>query len=263
MPAGNIKYFVSPGQPSFDEAVPQGQPSYETPFQEDSPNHIVINQVYMQRADFYSRPADNTRCPPEISRGAIAYFCADSARVPVGAADLLTWTRTWATKPASFIEYQQLAVQIPARGAVFRFDIGTGGGSFNWYPYLLAKSYSLPRSASILHDFFLVGTNSAGITCDYSVVTSIPALNETIYTGKDVTSLGAGPLSDDQFFGITAQNIGLFSGAVLDPNANNGGTGNLTFTASALTSGDYYVGQSTVRRYLGNIWERVSTRITI
>ena len=263
MPSGNIKYFVSPGQPSFDEAVPQGQPSYETPFQEDSPKHIIISQVYMQRGDFYSRPFDNSRCPPEISRGAVAYFCSDSPRLPVGGADIFTWTRTWASKPDSFTEYQQLAIQIPARAAVFRFDVGSAGAPFEFFPYILAKSYSLPRSAQILRDFFLIGTNSPGITCDYSVVTAIPAQNETIYSGKDVTNLGAGPIGDTQFFALTSQMVGLFSGAVLDPNADALGTGNVTFSASPLSSGNYFVGQSVIKRYLGNIWERVSTRITI
>ncbi len=255
--AGRIQYKTAPGQPSFDEEAPQGLPQIDTPFGEAEPTHEVITQVYMQRAGMYRRPAENSRAPADITRR-IAYFVTDSARVPVGVADLVTWTRTWATVPATITEYEQIAVQMPARASAYRFDIGTAGAPFNWYPSLMAKSYSLPRKATILRDFFLIGTGG-----DYATAASIPGLNETLYTGADRTSLGLGPVSDDQYFGLDPQNVGLFSGAVLDPGGSTSGSGNVTYTAGTLAAGNYYVGQSRPSRYLGNIWERTATRITL
>lgn len=257
--AGRIQYITAPGQPSFDEEVPQGHPEVENPFGEAEPTAQVITQRYMQRRAFYQRPAENSRCPATISR-AFAFFVDDSARVPLGVADLVTWTRTWATKPAEFTEYDQIAVQMPARAAAYRFDVGAAGAPFEWYPYLAAKSYSLPRRANILRKFYLVGS---GPDIDYVTPGGIPANNETIYTGADRTGLGTGPLTDDQYTSMTAQNIGYFSGAVLDPGGVTTGSGNVTYVAGALAAGTYNVGQSRLRRYLGNIWERTSTQIVL
>lgn len=264
MGAGTIRYITALGQPSFDEEVPQGQPQTENPFGEAEPTYEIITQLYWQRAGFYRRPQENDRCPPTISRR-LAYFVDDSARVPLGVADIVTWTRTWATKPAQIVEYEQIAVQMPALAACYFFDIGTAGGEFNHYPYIFAKSYSLPRRATILRDFFLIGTSRPGVVCDYAAETAIPALNETIATAPDVTSRGAGPFDNDSWTDIAtgAQNVGYFSGAIFAPPTTNPASGNVTNYATALAAGNYYVGQSVPRRLIGNIWERTATRITI
>lgn len=259
-----IRYYPGSAGISFDEEVPQGKSSIVQPFQEEDPNHFIIKQVYMQRWAYYNRPPANFRCPNEV-HSSTAYFCEDSERIPTGVADIVTWTRTFATKPSTITDYDTIAVTMPARGAVFREDIGYAGADFNWYPYLAAKSYNLPRRASIISTFFLIGADDIpnGINCDYGAPSSIPSDNETINTGRDVTTGGLGPLSNDQFFNIPAQNVGLFSGAVLEPGWSSFGTGNATYTAGQLSAGNYWIGQSLITRYIGNIWRRQSTRITL
>ena len=260
----SIRYYTGSSGKSFDNEVAQGRPLISNPMQEAQPNHYVINQVYMQRWAYYTRPPTNFRCPADI-HSSTAYFCEDSERIPTGQADIVTWTRTWATKPSQVVDYDTAAIAMPARGAAFRFDIGSAGAPFEWYPYLAAKGYNLPRRVTILYDFYLIGIDDIpnGINCDHTSPSSIPSDNETIYTGRDVTSAGTGPLSDDQYTGMTAQNVGLFSGAVLDPGGNTSGTGNTTYVASQLSAGNYWIGQSLISRYMGNIWRRRSTRITL
>lgn len=249
-----ILYLTAPGQPSFDEEVAQGQPEVENPFGEAEPTAEIYSQVYMQRAGSYRRPSENSRCPVEIARGRLAYFVDDSARVPLGVADLVTWTRTWATKPATITEYDQINVLLPARGGVYYSSI-----SPNYYPFTAGKAYTIPTRATIFRAFFLVGVVGVG---DYTSETGIPTLNETIATSADVTARGAGPFDSAEWTALTSvsQNVGIFSGAVLQP-PNPTGVGN--FVAGGLASGNYYVGQSQLRRYQGNIWERIATRITI
>jgi len=260
-----IFYKTDPSQPSFDVAVPQGQPRIETPLQEADPTHHIITQNYMTRGGSYVRPAENERCPQEIAGRLVAFFCEDSPREPVGGGELVTFNRTWATKPANVVDYDTLVVTLPSQGGVYRFDIGSAGSPFNFYPYLAVKAPSRPLLATITRTFFLIGTDNAnaGINCDYSAVTSIPALNETIYTGRDVTAGGAGPLTDAQMTSLPAQNVGYFSGAILEPAWTTTGTGDAVYVASPLAAGTYYLGNSRPRRYLGNIWERISTQITI
>lgn len=253
--------YLASGQPAFTDAVPQGSIRIEYPFGPANPDTRIISQDYIQLVGAITYPTYNSAPPTSVYSGT-AYYCHDTPRIPIGG-NLCRFTRVWASKPTQMLEYENIVVQYPARAAVYIFDVGTSGGEFDHYPYIAAKAYSLPRRAQIVRDFFLIGNNGFE---DYGSPTDIPMLNETVYTAADITGSGSGPFNNAQWDSIrgNSQNIGLFSGAVLTPSdTSNPSSGNVTRVASGLSAGTYDIGQSTLNRWMGNIWERRVTRITL
>jgi len=79
---------------SFDEMVPQGQPTVEN-LNPDNLDEVTIRQVYMCRMGAYRRPASGSLCPVEISPRILAVFTQDGPRTPTGIGDIIYFERTW------------------------------------------------------------------------------------------------------------------------------------------------------------------------
>ena len=265
-----IHFKRGPGQPTWGTAVAQGVPQVSNPLGAANKSHYVVEQLYMQLLANYTRPADNALCDLEglPFTAANAIFCDDSPRIPLGAG-LCTFTRTWATKPSSMTEYDEAILQMPARAAVRWERQSPGGISSDDYirtPYLFAKGYSRPARLHILRTFWLIGSTTES---DYASPTDIPTNNESTYSVADVTARGEGPFGKTDWDALIAsdQNIGNFSGCIrapsplTNPSLAIGAT--LTRYATELSSGNYWVGQSKLIRYLGNIWERRSSRVVL
>jgi hypothetical protein len=270
------------GLPSFDEAVPQGQPTVETPLQQSAPTHYVITQRYMQRVEAYKKPAENARMPREIlpSLGVVAYHCYDGPRTPVNGSQIITFDRVWATVPSNFIDSEQITVVAKTPSAasakvqktawsyssgisyeitVTNLGIVGGGVTSNYYGY-------------IYRDFFLVGSGGS-----YAYQSLIPVLEEPVIQYQDWSVFPVNVTMPDGKWnsaidGLPVQTVPLLSGIVSLPSISrlvpgapttgqtyeNTGTGSTQFTA-----GLYVSGVSKLARYVGNIWERRTLKVTI
>jgi hypothetical protein len=245
MAAGDIQYKTAPGQPGFEVEVPQGQPTINNPLGAREPGHIVITQVYMQRRSAYRRPNPNTLCPPEISGGALAYFCEDSERVPLGVADLVTWTRTWASVPLRHGEYSSISVIYPAYAGD---NIGVGGQQSQ------RTEFAAKTRARIDYEYFLVGASTP-----YIDENSIP-----LNSANSVTYANFSPNPPPRDL--------LAGEVVLYNNGTGGGGGGTSPTAityagwrstDAGTASSYSLiaEPSELQNYLGNIWRRATVRV--
>lgn len=251
MPDGRTLYFTNPGQPSFDEEVAQGNSTIENPLGAQEPTFTVIRQTYIQRASFYKRPTENARCPSDISRK-IAYFCDDSPRTPIGISDVVTWERTWATKPASYSDYTNISVVYPGygkwQGSIFTTPPG----------YIVIGSRSefenSPR-CRIDYDFYLIGTGG-----DYSSADSIPVQNENTCTY---------PTQDAQFpgsiFRLLRGGFFLANGDTVNTFATNPSLttyqGWVTTDSGTANSYSLIPEQSSQERFFGNIYRRTILRV--
>jgi len=270
------------GSPSFDEAVPQGQPTVETPLQEFARTHYVITQRFMQHISAYKKPAQNARMPREIlpDLGVVAYHCYDGPRAPVNGSEIITFDRVWATLPSNFIDSEQITVVAKTPSAasakvqvtassypsgisydirITNLGIVGGGVTSNYYGY-------------IYRDFFLVGSGGS-----YASQSLIPVLSESTIQYKDWSALPVNVTMPSANWNsavnaLPTQTVPLLSGIVSLPSISlitpgtpttgktyeNTGSGTTQFT-----EGLYVSGASKLARYVGNIWERRTLKVTI
>lgn len=250
--AGRITYATAPGQPSFATECAQGPARRSNPLGAAEPNHVVIEQLYMQRADFYQRPAPNARCPEDLARGAVAYFIDDSPREPVGTADLVTWTRTWATVPARLVEFSSISVIYPGYGRIENKFQSDGA-------MIIAGSrpeWQATTRCRITTDFYLVGPGSS-----YAGPEDLPSNNpNTVTYPSTVTPAGANYYRFGGGFFLSNNNTAFSHPNGTTPTLSNY-QGAVTSDAASPDSYSQIVEVSKPERYMGNIWKVVNTRI--
>lgn len=237
-----IFYLTGSGQPGFEVEVPQGAPTTENPLGALEPTHIVFSQVYMQRRSAYRRPEPNSICDPSISGGALAYFCDDSPRVPYGIADIVTWTRTWATVPLTHSSYSTTSVIYPG-------FVGDNIGQGNQRPARI--EFENTTRAKIVYEYFLVGPKTS-----YSDESAIPLNSATQVKFYDQ-------------YGAEIDTRDLISRDITLYNDNAPGSvptaitywGFVTTDTNTATSYSLISEQSTLEHYMGKIWRRATVRI--
>jgi len=265
----SIIEFRPQGSPSFDEAVPQGQPTVETPLQETDPNHLVITQRYMQRIEAYKNPPENERIPKEIlpSLNVLAYHCYDGPRTPVNGTSIVEFDRVWATVPKSFDDPETFQVQGKQPSGVSVYGESTYISATSTVNKLMNKGITsvgndITFSAKTKRDFFLTGINGS-----YGSPGSIPVKNEKYISYYDwsQTAVGSLMLRSDFFDTINSApyvSVPETAGYILFPNIpyplayyyNTFISSQLGITGSI--SGTFTYGNSKLIRYIGNIWER-------
>jgi len=263
------------GLPSFDEAVPQGQPTVETPLQQSAPTHYVITQRYMQLVEAYKKPAENARMPREIlpSLGVVAYHCYDGPRTPVNGSQIITFDRVWATVPSTFEDQEILTIPAQTPSAASVRNCSTYYSSYTVYRKtnlgIVAGGQNVTYNGKTQRDFFLIGSGGT-----YANTGLIPPRDEDIYEYKDWTALPVNiELSLDEWnarvSAMQLQSVKRFSGVISFPyegawSTQYGSTLCLEYMGgSSFQSGSYVSGQSKIVRYIGNIWERRSVNLTV
>jgi hypothetical protein len=265
------------GSPSFDEAVPQGQPIVETPLQELDRNHCVITQRYMQHILAYKRPSENARMPREIlpDLGVLAYHCYDGPRTPINGSQIIEFDRVWATVPTGFEEPQVFTVtgkQPSSVAVLLESTYYSPTNIVNTVTNLGIKTVGgdITMNAKAQRDFFLVGQNGS-----YLNTSLIPVRNEQVklYYDWSSTSLGVKIKIAFDFATLTNsapyQTVPITSGYIVFPPVYGLGAGSVTtyLSRTSMTtetiSGSLVYGESKLFRYIGNIWERRSVNATI
>jgi hypothetical protein len=241
-----VFYITASGQPSFNEAVAQGQPTIENPLGALEPSHIVITQVYMQKRSAYVAPDENSLCPPDISGGRLAFFCGDSARVPYNAADIVTWTRTWSTVPLIHNAYATTTVIYPA----FLGDV-TGSGSAR----PARSEFEKTTRAKIVYEYFIIGAGTS-----YKDESAIPlnSENEVIY--YDI-STPSGDRKDLLAGGVVLTNAASSPSYITTAPTAITYWGWVTTDSANATSYTLISEQSSLENYIGNIWRRITVRV--
>jgi len=268
----SIIEFRPQGSPSFDEAVPQGQPTVETPLQETDPNHLVITQRYMQRVEAYKSQPENERIPKDIlpSLNVLAYHCYDGPRTPVNGTSIVEFDRIWATVPKSFYDKEEYTVSGKQPSGVGLYKESVYYSSTNVVDSyinrgIVVKGNEITLNAKTKRDFFLVGRNSI-----YSSTLSIPRRDEILQLYYDWSNVAVGTkIEKSQFYSLINNSpfvqVPITSGYIVFPDVP------LSFVAyysrtsitsesysSASLSGSYIYGYSKLIKYIGNIWERRS-----
>jgi len=245
--AGTIHYETAPGQPGFEVACPQGHPEISNPLGAREPNHIVITQPYMVRRAAYRRPPPNELCPVEIGGAVPAYFCDDSPRTPLGVADLVTFTRTWATVPLRTYQYATVSVIYPAYGAIVPATAPSeivGSGRPEW---------STATNCQISTDYYLVGPGSV-----YSSETALPLLS------ADIVTFPSDPVKASAVFPRFSGGFFLFNSyGAMNPSSPTLTAYQALVTADAATASSYsqIVEATKPEPYLGNIWSASTIRV--
>jgi hypothetical protein len=224
-------FITGSGQPAWTTAVAQGGPSYQFPLSPKDSTHVVIRQVYWVLRANYSRASSNSACPSDLKTGitsADAYFIDDTDFTPL-VAGVLSFTRTWATVPATQTSYSTDVVRVP----------GKENGA---YPQ--RNAYEVERKVKVVDTYTLVGTGTS-----YSDESTLN-LSATAYT-PSATRRALGN-TDGALFGA----INYITGT--DPS-----TPSLTSYESAIatdaataTSYSYILKPAAPILYLGNIFSR-------
>lgn len=263
---------------SFDEAVPQGQPTVETPLQEIARNHYVITQTYMQHVDAYRKPQENQRMPREIlpNLGMVAFHCYDGPRVPVNGSKIITFDRVWATVPPTFEEEPSflLTVQNTSKVKLRKAGVyytGQGASEFMTNFGIVSTGINASYPAKTQRDFFLIGSGGT-----YANTTLIPTRNEIITSYRDVSQLPLNveyPIAtyNSMVAALPLQDVPILSGVLSIPYwydltlsyPQNGTRYEKYATGYFDLSGTYISGQSKLVRYIGNIWERRSVNVVV
>lgn len=262
--------------PSFDEAVPQGQPLVETPLQELGRTHYVITQRYMQQIEAYRKPSENARMPVGLipSLNVVAYHCYDGPRTPINGSKIIQFDRVWSTVPVSFEDQtvSTVVIQQPSFASIRKTVSWTSSLIPTIYYYtnlgIVTTGSKATKSAKIQRDFFIVGTGQT-----YASASAIPTRNENIISYKDWTQLPLNTrfVSTDWNTLVNAlptQNVPQLSGVIILPSATPPASvppyGESTYieTGYNLLSGVYVSGESKLFKYIGNIWERRSINVT-
>jgi hypothetical protein len=235
-----IRYYPGSSGISFDQECAQGQPTVANPLQGLDDAHVVITQLYMQRASCYRRPEENARCPLEV-HPALAYFCEDSERVPTGVADLVTWTRTWANVPANYSFPRSASVTFPGFT-----DVGLSGD-------IARDEFTAVTPAKLDVTYYLVGAGTG-----YSTQFNIPVLDAEIFTSRTDTS----PLVSKPLFGGGVLLVNGYSGSASSWTTPSQKTyrDRITYDVS---NGGYSSRAETsqLEHYLGNIWQRSALQL--
>jgi hypothetical protein len=169
--SGTITTHLAPGQPAFNTVQPTGGLVPDNTIPRD-PTALIWSQPHQVDRSGYTAPTLNAKNVTYDT----AYLIGDSG---FGGEfdDTLTFTRRWATKPATRYTYARAAVTYPG-----------------WY------SEREPSSQNTLvqstYEYFLVGPEA---WCDYASVDEIPIIEETRVTdtnGMDVAILSGFFLND-------------------------------------------------------------------
>lgn len=195
----------------------------------------------MQRRSAYRRPAPNSICDPSISGGALAYFCDDSPRVPYGIADIVTWTRTWATVPLLYNSFSTISVIYPGYSSI---DAGVGGSPAG------RPEFSASTRAKIVNEFFLVGPGT--IYPNESAI-SLNSSNQATYSTGEVLELLGG--------GVELMSAAGANRPYTSIPTSNTYAGWVTTDTNSATSYTLIAEQSGLDHYLGNIWRRSTVRV--
>lgn len=101
---------LAPGQPAFTAETQQGDYAIEYPLGAAEPTALIIRARYMQYRANYARPAADT----PLTYGAQTAYFVDDTDFTDERGGLTSWTRTWATLPATWSEDSELAFPYPA-----------------------------------------------------------------------------------------------------------------------------------------------------
>jgi hypothetical protein len=257
-------------------AVPQGQPTVESPFQEIDPSHVVVTQRYMQQVEAYKSPSENERMPKEIlpSLNVLAYHCYDGPRTPINGTPIIQFDRVWATVPKSFLDPETFTVSGKQPSGV-----GLYAESQYYSTYVVVDSYinrgivnvgsSITLTAQTKRDFFLTGANTP-----YFSPSSIPTRNEPLMSYYDWSELSVNVKTESSVFvaGTTRLfvQVPVTQGFIQFPSLTISRRAyyNLTFISqenavNPSIAGTFIYGNSKLIRYIGNIWERRSIDATV
>lgn len=106
----SIYQKLAAGQTAFTAEAQDGDYLIEYPLGPAEPTHIAIKARFKQfRAD-YARPAANTT----LTYGALTAYFIDDVEFSDDRGGLCSWTRLWATIPASWSEPEDYAYTFPA-----------------------------------------------------------------------------------------------------------------------------------------------------
>lgn len=113
-----VEFKVAAGQTAFTTAVQTGDYVCSRPFGAAEPTALVISAPFMQTRADYTRPAANTT----LSYGASTAYFVDDTDFRDERGGVCTWTRTWATIPATWSE--------PGGSVAYTFPAYTVGIAF-------------------------------------------------------------------------------------------------------------------------------------
>jgi hypothetical protein len=167
-----VIYKTAAGQPAFTVATRHGAPPVpEFPIARDI-TAIQWTDVMWQLAANYSPLALNTQHPDHSN----AYHVGESGHDSLGGG-MLSWSRRYATKPATRFEYPRAAVTYPG-----------------WY--LEREPSSENTTVQVTYEYYLIGPEGF---CDYANEDEIPLIPESRMTdtaGADVALLSGILLND-------------------------------------------------------------------
>lgn len=295
-------FQTAAGQPAFTDEVRIGDYKIEQALGANEPTALIIRAEFMQLRANYARPTENSTLTYDNGAGSdvTAYFIDDIEFQDQGAG-VQTWTRLWATIPASWSEPGgTFAFPFPAYISPLAFgtlysvtNVWANGNYYNLMTtaanisaadtFLLDLTYT--RNSQNIHVTFQADAKFAGDGTRVPIAKILPGLGGFSDVSGTLQEVAVGrttpetievdswliheyALADETTADILLPQIDKFSPVNSSGNATDSlSTGTATTPNSATYSSMVRAGsliaarRSDRRIYAGNIWERTTLMV--
>lgn len=171
---------LAPDQPAFTTETQQGDYTVAYPLGAAEPSALLITARFMQYRANYARPAADT----PLTYGSVTAYFVDDTDFVDERGGLTSWTRTWATVPATWSEDSEYAFPYPT----FQGTANLG----NSFPVTALTANNLARPIT-----YTLSTTATGISAGDQVYVDINYLiadssgSQNIHTAGTYTTTAA------------------------------------------------------------------------
>lgn len=250
----------------FASPKPHGPPRFSSPFDGDNANYILEEDYVVSLASF-TNIALNTVHPVYAGY----YLVKESELSPVMVSDVVKWTRTYVSIPATRNDYSTIAYKFPGfAGNMGVMNLSQQFAALGFVKYVPGRlPFTQTVSCIIVNEYFMVGTGGA-----YPNAESIPVnIAQRYYISPGTVTVSGSTFTFVPLFppvgGITDSNNG-----VLTDYLANAASGNPYFITpipstpsrdayqAFINAGTLLVAEdSSVSRFMGNIFCRVTKKV--
>lgn len=260
----------------FSTAAQHGPPRFFAPFDGDNTFYVIEQDYVISQASFAATTlntvADSTQvCPGGTTFGSFK-LQKESQPAPVNCGDIVLWTRTYVSTPNSRNEASTTNYKfIGYAGDTTLLKVNSGGvlQNYSGATYVQGRRpFTQTVPLTIVKDYFLCGSGGTYATPDLIPVN----LAQKYYFQLGTTSIATGVMTFTPTYatgspadianGIPTEYICDASGAAYYYSPIGSNPTRTAYQALVTAGSLITVEDSSITRWMGNVWERTTKKVT-